>query len=37
MVRVKNIKLIRTLQWEEVFLFWYQSEGTNKNWVDLAK
>jgi hypothetical protein len=32
-----NFKLIRKLKWEEVFLFWHQSEGMRKNWIDLAK
>ncbi len=37
MINKKNFKLIRSLRWEEVFLFWYQSEGTQQNWINLAK
>jgi hypothetical protein len=33
----KNIKLIRKLAWEEVFIFWYENEGKRKNWNKLAK
>ncbi|PIR94208.1 hypothetical protein COT97_02485 [Candidatus Falkowbacteria bacterium CG10_big_fil_rev_8_21_14_0_10_39_11] len=28
---------IRDLRWEEVFLFWYQNEGHNENWQNLAR
>lgn len=34
---MKNIKLIRPLEWEEVFLFWYQNEGTQASWLKHAK
>ena len=37
MIKNKNFKLIRPLQWEEVFLFWYECEGKRQNWIDLAK
>lgn len=37
MVKNKNLKLLRPLKWEEVFLFWYQCEGERQNWIDLAK
>jgi hypothetical protein len=33
----ENIKLIRQCEWEEVFLSWYESEGKNSNWINLAK
>ena len=33
----KNFKLIRKLNWEEVFSFWYQNEGLDKGWQALAK
>ena len=33
----KYFKLIRSLDWEEVFLFWYDNEGQRNNWIDLAK
>ena len=36
-MELKNIKLIRSLEWEEIFLFWYRSEGTRENWINLAK
>lgn len=31
------MNLIRSCAWEEVFLFWYQNEGQNPNWIQLAK
>lgn len=33
----KNIKKIRDLEWEEVFLFWYMNEGQSEYWIELAK
>ncbi len=36
-INKKDFKLIRSLKWEEVFLFWYQCEGTQQNWINLAK
>ena len=33
----KAIVQIRLVQWEEVFLEWYKSEGENPNWLELAK
>lgn len=36
-INYQNVKLIRPLKWEEVFLFWYQNEGDKQNWIDLAK
>jgi len=33
----EHFKLIRKLKWEEVFLFWYQSEGEKGNWKNLAE
>jgi hypothetical protein len=32
-----NMKLFRTCAWEEVFLTWYESEGKNPDWLNLAK
>lgn len=32
-----NFKLIRKLKWEEVFLFWYESEGEEAKWKSLAE
>ncbi len=29
-------KRLRPLNWEEVFLFWYDNEGRRNNWIDLA-
>lgn len=37
MLDKKNIKLVRKLNWEEVFAFWYDSEGKRENWIELAK
>lgn len=37
MFNSQNIKLIRKLKWEEVFTFWYKSEGKRENWIELAK
>lgn len=33
----KKLKLIRKISWEEAFLFWHESEGQNKSWINLAK
>ena len=33
----QNIKLVRKLNWEEVFCFWYENEGKRENWIELAK
>jgi hypothetical protein len=33
----ENIKLIRKLAWEEVFIFWYENEGKRANWNKLAE
>ena len=32
-----SIKLIRNINWEEVFLLWYKNEGETQNWINLAK
>ena len=32
-----DIRLIRQINWEEVFLFWFQCEGNNENWINLAR
>jgi hypothetical protein len=37
MIADQSLQLIRPLCWEEVFLFWYESEGKNPNWINLAK
>lgn len=37
MLNNKNIKLIRNLNWEEVFGFWCESEAKQENWIELAK
>jgi hypothetical protein len=34
---MKDFRLIRKLNWEEVFLWWYQNEGKSENWINLAK
>jgi len=33
----QRIKLIRKCEWEEVFLSWYDNEGKNPHWNQLAK
>lgn len=33
----KSIQIIRPLCWEEVFLFWYEAEGKNPDWINLAR
>ena len=33
----KNFQMIRELEWEEVFLSWYKSEGKNSHWIETAK
>jgi len=32
-----RIKLIRACEWEEVFIEWYKNEGSNPDWLTLAK
>ncbi len=36
MINDKSLQFLRPLGWEEVFLFWYKSEGENNNWINLA-
>jgi len=31
------MRLIRPLEWEEVFLEWYKNEGENPDWIEVAK
>ena len=33
----KNFKKIEPLTWKEVFSFWYDNEGENPDWINLAK
>ena len=37
MINNQSLQFIRPLCWEEVFLFWYEGEGKNPNWINLAK
>lgn len=32
-----NINLIRSVEWEEVFITWFQNEGQKENYLTLAK
>ncbi len=31
------MKLIRPCEWEEIFLIWYENEGKDTHWTELAK